>query len=129
MEFKRRGSLVMSKGPVDVSFKCKIATPMYEKNQKKYLEFELMEPVRKKIESIHNQTSNYIHKNFINPLGGHTLKVKVPYRYNRVTCKVGGIKTIQEMEKGDNVNVHIEFCGVWEVGDYCGLSWKLASIE
>jgi len=129
MEFKKRGSLVMPRIPLDVTFKCRIATPMYEKNQKKYLEFELMEPTLKRIRTIHEQTSDYIHNKFINPLQGNILKVKVPYRYNRVTCKVGGIKTIQEMQKGDNVNVHIEFCGVWEVGDYCGLSWKLTSIE
>ena len=129
MEFKRRGKCVMSRVPVDVTFECRIATPMYEKNQKKYLEFELMEPTVKRIRSIHDQTSDYITKRFINPLQGNVLKVKVPYRYNRVTCKVGGIKTIQEMQKGDTVEANIEFCGVWEVGDYCGLSWKLSSIE
>lgn len=129
MEFKKRGSLVMPRVPVDITFKCRISTPMYEKNQKKYLEFELMEPIRKRIEAIHNYTNDYITKKFMNPLGGNILKVKVPFKYNRVTCKVGGVKPIQEMQKGDNVNVHIEFCGVWEVGDYCGLSWKLTSIE
>ena len=129
MEFKKRGSLVMPRVPVDVTFKCRIFTPMYEKNQKKYLEFELMEPSVKRVRGIHEQTGDYIHNRFINPLQGNVLKVKVPYRYNRVTCKVGGIKTIQEMQKGDNVNVHIEFCGVWGVGDYCGLSWKLVTIE
>lgn len=129
MEFKKRGSLVMPRVPVDITFKCRIATPMYEKNQKKYLEFELMEPIRKRIETIHNYTNDYITKRFMNPLGENVLKVKVPFKYNRVTCKVGGVKPIQEMQKGDSVNVHIEFCGVWEVGDYCGLSWKLTSIE
>ncbi|MDB4588374.1 hypothetical protein N9095_00180 [bacterium] len=119
----------MPASPVDVNFKCRIATEMYDKNQKKYIELELLEPIRKRVETIHSYTSDYIHNKFMNPLKGNILKVKVPYRYNRVTCKVGGIKTIQEMQKGDSVNVHIEFCGVWGVGDYCGLSWKLSSIE
>tara|TARA_R110002073_G_scaffold123085_6_gene266453 strand:+ start:10271 stop:10660 length:390 start_codon:yes stop_codon:yes gene_type:complete len=129
MEFKKRGNLVMPRVPIDLTFKCRIFTPMYEKNQKKYLDLELMEPSVRRIKTIHDQTSDYITKRFMNPLQGNVLKVKVPYRYNRVTCKVGGIKPTQEMQKGDNVNVHIEFCGVWEIGEYCGLSWKLSSIE
>lgn len=115
MEFKKRG----------MAFECRIATPMYERNQKRYLEFELMEPIVKRVRAIHEQTSDW----FVDPLQGNTLKVKVPYRYNRVTCKVGGIRTIQEMQEGDTVSVRIEFCGVWKVGDYRGLSWKLVSIE
>jgi hypothetical protein len=79
----------------------------------------------KRVRAIHEQTSDW----FVDPLQGNTLKVKVPYRYNRVTCKVGGIRTIQEMREGDTVSVHIEFCGVWKAGDYRGLSWKLVSIE
>lgn len=129
MEFKRRGSFVIPRAPYDMSFKCRVATPMYEKNQKKYLEFELSEPTTKCIQTIHNYTSDYIHNKFINPLQGNVLKVKVPFRYNRVTCKVVGIRTIQEMQEGENVEVVVEFCGVWGVGDYCGLSWKLSSIQ
>ncbi len=129
MEFKKRGTLLMPKIPVDVTFKCRISTELYDKNNKKYIELELVDPIKKRIETIHNYTNDYISKRFMNPLQGNVLKVKVPYRYNRVTCKVGGIKPVQEMERGDTVNVNIEFCGVWEVGDYCGLSWKLSSIE
>ena len=129
MEFKKRGSLVMPRVPVDITFKCRVFSPMYDKNNKKYLELELVDPIKKRIETIHNYTNDYITKKFMNPLIGNVIKVKVPFKYNRVTCKVGGIKPIQEMQKGDSVNVHIEFCGVWEVGDYCGLSWKLTSIE
>lgn len=129
MEFRRRGSLVMPRNPVDMTFKCRIASPMYERNQKKYLELEVCDQIKKRIETIHSHTNDYITKIFMNPLQGVTLKVKVPFRYGRVTCKVGGIKPIQEMQMGDNVNVVVEFCGVWEFGEYCGLSWKLATIE
>ena len=129
MEFKRRGKCVMPKIPFELTLKCRIATPMYEKNQKKYIEFELIDPIKKRIEAVHNYTNDYITKRFMNPLQGNILKVKIPFRYGRVTCKVGGINTIQEMQNGDTVEVNIEFCGVWEFGDFCGLSWKLTSIE
>jgi uncharacterized OB-fold protein len=35
-------------------------------------------------------------------------KVKVPFRYNRVMCKVEGLMTVQEMEMGQKVKVTIE---------------------
>jgi len=35
-------------------------------------------------------------------------RVKVPYRYGRIMCKVLGDKTVQEMEVGLTVEVHIE---------------------
>ena len=38
-------------------------------------------------------------------------------------------KTIQEMVKGDSVQVEIKYCGWWESGDFGGPSWKLLSIS
>ena len=35
-------------------------------------------------------------------------KVKVPFRYGRIMCKVLGDKTVQEMEGGLRVEVQIE---------------------
>jgi hypothetical protein len=35
-------------------------------------------------------------------------KVKVPFRYNRVMCKVEGLMTVQEMGLGQKVKVTIE---------------------
>jgi hypothetical protein len=128
MEFKRRGKCVMPKVPVDVTFNCTISTPMYENNQKKYIDLHLPESVKKRIETVHNYTNDYITKRFMNPLQGTILKVKVPFKYGRVTCEVGGIKPLQEMQEGDSVFVTVNFCGVWEFGDFCGLSWKLDSI-
>ena len=55
-----------------------IKTPMYDWDGRKYLELE--------------------------EIG----KVKVPFRYGRIMCKVLGDKTIQEMEKGLKVEVVIE---------------------
>ena len=36
------------------------------------------------------------------------VRVKVPFRYNRVMCHVLGLKTIQEFVKGDHVIAFIE---------------------
>jgi len=35
-------------------------------------------------------------------------RVKVPFRYSRIMCKVLGDKTVQEMEVGTKVQVFIE---------------------
>lgn len=37
-----------------------------------------------------------------------TLRVKVPFRYGRVMCKVDGLKTVQELQKGDQVEIELE---------------------
>lgn len=39
---------------------------------------------------------------------GAVYRVKVPFRYGRVMCNVTGLKTIQELEKGDAVRGLIE---------------------
>jgi hypothetical protein len=47
---------------------------------------------------------------------GQLRRVKVPFRYNRVMCEVRGDKTIQELVKGDHVQVSMEFVGgVWKI--------------
>lgn len=51
---------------------------------------------------------------------GQLRRTKVPFRYNRVMCKVSGDKTIQELVKGDRVQVSMEFTGG---------TWKLASLQ
>jgi len=40
-------------------------------------------------------------------------RVKVPFRYGRIICKVLGDKTVQEMGVGLNVEVHIDI-KTWE---------------
>ena len=49
-----------------------------------------------------------------------TRKVKIPFRYNRVMCKVIGLKTIQELVEGDLVDIDLEYCG--------GMYYKINSI-
>jgi hypothetical protein len=39
---------------------------------------------------------------------GALYRAKVPFRYGRVMCNVTGLKTIQELEKGDEVQGLLE---------------------
>ena len=95
---------------------------------KKYLKLELNSDTVKMIKMNHVKKALQV-KKLIDPLEGNTLKVKIPFRYNRVMCKVTGGKTIQEMVKGDQVKVEIKYCGWWESGEFGGPSWKLVSIS
>lgn len=44
-------------------------------------------------------------------------RIKIPWRYNRVMCKVNGLKTIQELEMGDEVSAIIEY-RLWDGENY-----------
>ena len=69
-------------------------------------------------------------KNVDNPsLVGNDLRIKVPFRYNRPTCKVVGITPVRELERGDKVEIELQYTGVWEVQNKTGTTWKLNSIE
>jgi hypothetical protein len=35
-------------------------------------------------------------------------RVKVPFRYGRVMCICKGLKTVQELQKGDEIEIEIE---------------------
>jgi hypothetical protein len=35
-------------------------------------------------------------------------RLKVPYRYGRVMCHIEGLKTVQELQKGDQIEIEIE---------------------
>jgi hypothetical protein len=41
-------------------------------------------------------------------------------------CNVKG-RPIQSLIKGDDVEVEIDFKGVWNVGNYSGFSWILST--
>ena len=60
-----------------------VHTPYYDWDGRKYMEL-----------SLENQ--------------GSLVRVKVPWRYGRVMCRVEGLKTIQELQKGDEVEVTLE---------------------
>ena len=35
-------------------------------------------------------------------------RVKIPFRYGRVMCRIEGLKTVQELQKGDEIEIEIE---------------------
>ena len=103
---------------------------MHEYNSKKYLCLDLSPEMETKISEIHRDSFSYMTgSNIIDPKEGQTLKVKVPYKYNKVTCTVLGLKAVQELALGDKVDVVLHYCGVWNVNNFSGLSWKFESIN
>lgn len=36
------------------------------------------------------------------------LRVKVPFRYGRVSCRYGGLKTVQEFQAGDVIECELD---------------------
>ena len=101
--------------------KCTIFAPMITINDRKYIYLNLSP----------EDVIKYTKKSKVDfdPLHGSVLKVKVPFRYNRVMCKVNGLRTIQELKKGDEVSVRIEYTGTWKTpeGD-TGSTWNLVEI-
>jgi hypothetical protein len=39
---------------------------------------------------------------------GRVTRIKVPFRYGRVMCTCEGLKTVQELQKGDQIEIEIE---------------------
>ena len=107
---------------------CKVSEGMFEgEGVKKYMKLELDRNTINFIKMNHVKKSLEV-KKLVDPLDGNVLRVKIPFRYNRVMCKVSGSKTIQELVPGDRVQVKLTYCGWWESGDFGGPSWKLDSI-
>jgi hypothetical protein len=128
MEFKKRGTLFTPVKSVVLEFGCEVHQPMKEINGKMYIFLQLGDHVKNKINDVHIQSNKCLQGNVTNPLEGNVLKVKVPYKYNKVTCKVLGNKVLQELKKGDQVTITVEYCGVWVINGFSGLSWKLFSL-
>ena len=131
MEFKKIGGAWFPKETVEIRAHCVVAEPFYDRNSKKYLNIGLHENTVKLVEKIHQDSNKYLKTKHVVPvLFDNVLKVKVPWRYNRVMCKVEGSKGIQSLQKGDIVTANIQFCGVWtSPNDYSGVSWKLTEIS
>ena len=130
MEFKKRGSLYRPHEITNIACNCKIAKSIYQYNQKYYVDLELVPETVRRVKELHASSESLMLKeNKVIPLNDKKLKVKVPFRYNKVTCKMPGNKTVHELLQGDRVKVNLEYCGVWTVGEYCGVSWKLTLIQ
>ena len=67
-----------------------------------------------------------VNQDIDDPLDGKVLTVKVPFRYRRVMCKFEG-KPIQSLVKDDEVDVELDFKGIWNIGNHSGFSWLLSS--
>ena len=39
---------------------------------------------------------------------GRVTRLKVPFRYGRAMCRCEGLKTVQELQKGDEIDIEIE---------------------
>ena len=112
-----------------MKFLAKVHTPMYDHNDKKYIRLVIPENYAEIIKRIHASKSHLVKNTRIdNPLDGKILTVKVPFRYRRVMCEVRG-RPIQSLIKNDEIEVEINFSGVWNVSNYSGYSWKLLLIS
>jgi hypothetical protein len=110
-----------------MKFKANVYEPMYDFNNKKYIRLVIPQKVSDIIERIHTSKSHLLmNQNVDNPLDGLVLTLKIPFRYRRVMCEVKG-RPVQSLVKGDEVEVEVDFKGVWNVGNYSGFSWILSS--
>jgi hypothetical protein len=108
---------------------CVVEEPMYTKNGKWYLGVVLGDADAQTVRGIHSRLNLERPGTLIDPLVQNVLTLKVPFRYNRVTCTVVGIKTVQEFAVGETVLLEITMCGVWEGNGYFGPTWKLVSLQ
>lgn len=100
---------------------------MYEFNDKKYIRLVIPSKLATIISDMHaSRTHLLVNQNVDDPLDGHVLTVKVPFRYRRVMCEVKG-KPVQSLIRDDEVEVEMNFKGVWNAGNHSGFSWILSS--
>ena len=104
-----------------ISFSAIINRSIYEFNNKRYIDIEVPDEIIQHIEYVHEPFKTLNN----NPLKGNILRVKVPFRYNKVDCTVEGLVPIQSMKKSDKVSISIQFCGIWDGIMY----WKISSIR
>ena len=110
-----------------MKFLAKVHTPMYDHNDKKYIRLVIPDNCTDIIRRMHINKSHLIQNSHIDdPLDGRVLTIKVPFRYRRVMCHVQG-QPVQSLIKDDEVEVVVDFKGVWNVGGYSGYSWVLDS--
>jgi hypothetical protein len=108
-------------------FVATVHTPMYDHNDKMYIRLVIPERCAHIVDRMHVNKSRFIQNSRVeNPLDGHILTIKVPFRYRRVMCEVRG-RPLQSLIKDDEVEVVVDFKGVWNVGGYSGYSWVLVS--
>ena len=111
-----------------MKFVGQVYEPMYDHNDKKYLRLVIPENCAQIVQRMHINKARLIQNSHVdNPLDGRVLTVKVPFRYRRVMCEVRG-RPLQSLIRGDDIEVELNFKGVWNVGEYSGYSWVLSSV-
>ena len=70
--------------------KTTVISPFYDQHGRKYMDIEFQNKIQ---------------------------RVKVPWRYGRVMCRIEGDKTVQELKKGDEFKIEIEK-KIWEGIEY-----------
>ena len=108
--------------------RCVVGRSMYMNNDKYYLDLILCNEDVRRVTRLQKPMYRP-NATYMNPLNGRVLRVKVPFRYNRVACTVLGNRTVQELEAGDFIEAGVKFCGPWRTGQYYGYSWKLSSLR
>ena len=114
-------------------FRCRaiVHQPMYEHNEKRYLRLRVPTEVARIITKVEEKNAYklskdaFVYEDFFND----TLVIKVPFRYRRVMCPVTGIKPVQELVTGDEVQVEVDYTGTWTAGNHTGHSWKIKNIH
>jgi len=110
-----------------MKFVAKVYEPFYDHNDKKYIRFVIPQKVSEIIERMHASRMHLlVNQDIDDPLDGKVLTVKVPFRYRRVMCKFEG-KPVQSLVKDDEVDVELDFKGIWNIGNHSGFSWLLSS--
>ncbi len=113
-----------------MQFFCEIQNGLYEVNNKKYIDLALSDEFLQIVLKKHKESYNRLNKKNVRiPLENNILKVKVPFKNNRISCTTLGGKTIYELKSGDPVTVLLIYNGPWSYGDFCGLAWTLNLIE
>jgi len=112
-----------------MKFLAKVHTPMYDHNDKKYIRLVIPENCAEIVKRVQLNKAWLVKNQYLDdPLDGKILTVKVPFRYRRVMCEVKG-RPIQSLIRNDEIDVEIDFKGVWNVGNYSGFSWIVKSIK
>lgn len=105
-----------------------VVEPLYVHNEKKYMDVKIISQTDldlvKRLSKINSKSEK-----FSNSLEGNVLKIKIPYRYRKIECRVEGLKTLYEYRKGDMARVEILYMGEWTIGDFSGNTWKLLGIS
>ena len=107
---------------------CTVAEGMCDKGGDKKYMYLTIGGYSETVRHIHENTKKPV-QNLVDPLYMDVLRVKIPFRYNRIMCPMTGNKTIQELVPGDRVTVELKYCGWWESDGFGGPSWKILSCQ